>query len=132
MLILFTERRVKLIDKLPLKWYIYCNIGFNVYFLQNNSREVLLMKNSVIKKLCPEDSAYKFRPDTDKLFQLPEGSFSYAGIIDKEIRHIENKYLLNADTWALFVNQFRSNVDDDLAWRCEYWGKMMRGACFTY
>lgn len=132
MLILFTERRAKLIDKTPLKWYIYCNIGFNVYFWQNNSREVLSMKNSVIKKLCPEDSAYKFRPDTDKLFQLPEGSFSYAGIIDKEIRHIENKYLLNADTWALFVNQFRSNVDDDLAWRCEYWGKMMRGACFTY
>ncbi len=91
------------------------------------------MKNNVIKSLCPENSAYKHRPDTDALFQLPYGSYSYSGIIDKEIRHIENKHLLDADTWALFVNQFRSPVDTpDRAWRGEYWGKMMRGACFTY
>ncbi len=90
------------------------------------------MANSVIKNLCPENSAYKYRPDTDVLFQLPAGSYNYSGVIDREIRHIEKAHLMNPKTWALFVNQFRSNVDDDGAWRCEYWGKMMRGACFTY
>lgn len=36
--------------------------------------------------------------------------------------------------WAVFVHQFRiGDVDDrDEGWRGEYWGKMMRGACFTY
>ena len=33
----------------------------------------------------------------------------------------------------LFAEQFKSNVDDPThAWRIEYWGKMMRGASFTY
>jgi len=91
------------------------------------------MKNSAIKSVCTEDSAYKYRPDTDALFQLPHGSYNYSGVIDKTIRHVENIQLMDPKTWALFVNQFRSEVDDpNRAWRCEYWGKMMRGACYTY
>ncbi len=91
------------------------------------------MQNAVINSLYNENSAYKYRPQTDVLFKLPQGSFSYKGIIDKEIRHVE-KYLLDAELWAVFVNQFRSASDEeyDGRWRGEYWGKAMRGACFTY
>ncbi len=32
--------------------------------------------------------------------------------------------------WATFVQQFRTEVDSEKrAWRSEYWGKVMRGAC---
>lgn len=57
----------------------------------------------------------------------------YNGIFDRYARFIEEKQLLNREYWRLFVEQYRSNVDDhDLGWRCEYFGKMMRGASLTY
>ena len=34
--------------------------------------------------------------------------------------------------WERFVQQFKEDSDYDAGWRCEYWGKMMRGACFVY
>ncbi len=36
------------------------------------------------------------------------------------------------DLWVRFVQQFREDADHEGGWRGEYWGKMMRGACFTY
>ena len=57
----------------------------------------------------------------------------YNGIFDRYARFIEEKQLLNREYWRLFVEQYRSNVDDaDAGWRCEYFGKMMRGASLTY
>ena len=45
---------------------------------------------------------------------------------------IENQ-LLDAEKWALFVEQFRLKPDgENYGWRGEYWGKMMRGASLTY
>ncbi len=90
--------------------------------------------NNNLREVCPENSAYKFRPDTDVLFKMPVGAFNYSGIIDATIKHIENIQLLQPDTWALFVRQFNGSYPDSerRAWRGEYWGKMMRGACFTY
>lgn len=33
----------------------------------------------------------------------------------------------------MFVEQYRTFPDDqNLGWKCEYWGKMMRGSVFTY
>ena len=40
--------------------------------------------------------------------------------------------MLRPELWERFVNQFRFDADFDGGWRCEYWGKMMRGACMTY
>ena len=41
--------------------------------------------------------------------------------------------LLNKSLWNSFVNVFKTKEDsEDLRWRCEYWGKMMRGACLCY
>ena len=78
--------------------------------------------------------ARKNRRNTD-IFFFPElVSQSYSGKAADAARLIEADQLMDPALWALFVAQFRiGNVDDhDLGWRIEYWGKMMRGACFTY
>ena len=79
-------------------------------------------------------TAYENRKKTDA-FAAPEiGAGKYSGAIADTIAYIEREQLTDPALWALFVEQFRiGNVDDwDLGWRGEYWGKMMRGACFTY
>ena len=90
--------------------------------------------NRTINDFCAEKSAYAPRKNTDTFFQLPAGSNVFTGALMDSIRYIEKIQLLDADLWKLFVNQFRQgSVDDsDRGWRCEYWGKMMRGGCFTY
>jgi len=79
-------------------------------------------------------TAYENRIGTDKFFTPADGSTAYTGYAADSIGYIENAQLLDPALWALFVEQFRiGNVDDhDNGWRGEYWGKMMRGACFTY
>ncbi len=57
----------------------------------------------------------------------------YTGYVDKMIRFIESFRLSDPILWKRFVEQFRLHSDTaDFGWRGEYWGKMMRGACFTY
>lgn len=79
-------------------------------------------------------TAYDNRQKTDVFFDPAPGSAEYTGQLSDAVRYIEGVQLLDPALWALFVEQFRiGNVDDhDLGWRSEYWGKMMRGACFTY
>ena len=81
--------------------------------------------NNNIKSVCPDNSAYKFRPETDVLFKMPAGAFKYSGIIDTTIKFIEDIQLIQPETWALFVKQFKGTYPDDahLAWRGEYWEK---------
>ena len=79
-------------------------------------------------------TAHAKRLKTDT-FLLPEpGAQSYGGAVGKALKWVEKETLLDPKLWAVFVEQFRiGDVDDaDLGWRSEYWGKMMRGACFTY
>lgn len=56
----------------------------------------------------------------------------YHGIIDKSVHYIEEMQLLRTDLWKRFVQQFKEDADYEAGWRGEYWGKMMRGACFVY
>lgn len=56
----------------------------------------------------------------------------YNGIIDKSVSFIEEMQLLRTDLWCRFVQQFKEDADYEGGWRGEYWGKMMRGACFVY
>ncbi|MGN1346110.1 MAG: beta-L-arabinofuranosidase domain-containing protein [Eubacteriales bacterium] len=51
-----------------------------------------------------------------------------------ELDKLTRIQLYDTRAWAKFVNLFKHpGVDDhDRGWRGEYWGKMMRGACFTY
>ncbi|MBR7077316.1 MAG: glycoside hydrolase family 127 protein, partial [Clostridia bacterium] len=79
-------------------------------------------------------TAHAKRLKTDTFHLLEPGAQSYGGAVGKALKWVEKETLLDPKLWAVFVEQFRiGDVDDaDLGWRSEYWGKMMRGACFTY
>ena len=52
------------------------------------------------------------------------------GIFDESVKFIERNQLCDVELWKKFVNQYRIQIDGIQGiWRCEYWGKMMRGAC---
>lgn len=59
-------------------------------------------------------------------------NYKYNGFIDKTMKFAEKEQLLKPELWRRFVQQFREDSDYDAGWRGEYWGKMMRGACFVY
>lgn len=59
-------------------------------------------------------------------------SYKFNGILDKSVHYIEDFQLLRVDLWKRFVQQFKEDADYEGGWRGEYWGKMMRGACFVY
>lgn len=70
---------------------------------------------------------------TDRMFYDAEIACYYRGFLDGAIRYVEEFQLLDPILWRRFVEQFRTAADDaDNGWRGEYWGKMMRGACFVY
>ena len=73
------------------------------------------------------------RLSTDKFFIDYNNTFSFTEITHKTMTFTEDYQLLKEDLWVDFVNQFRDRIDGpDAGWRGEYWGKMMRGACFVY
>lgn len=79
-----------------------------------------------------KNSANFPRLNCDKLFVDYHNTYTYSGIIDKTFTFIEDFQLLNSTLWRRFVQQFHEDADYDAGWRGEYWGKMMRGACFVY
>ncbi len=84
-------------------------------------------------KLYKERSANYPRLATDKLFADYKNEFKFTGYMDDTIKFVEDFQLLDPELWKRFVNQFREDTDGtDGGWRGEYWGKMMRGAAFTY
>ena len=73
------------------------------------------------------------RLNTDKYFIDYSNTFAFNEITHKTMRFTEDYQLLKEDLWVDFVNQFRDRIDGpDAGWRGEYWGKMMRCACFVY
>ncbi len=68
----------------------------------------------------------------NKFNTVSDNEYSYTGVIDDAIKYIEDFQLLSEELWARFVQQFREDADFEGGWRGEYWGKMMRGACFVY
>lgn len=72
------------------------------------------------------------RNDTDKFFEISVEK-NFKGCLDSSLKLVTDMQLRDADMWRLFVEQFRTNPDvQDAGWRGEFWGKMMRGACFVY
>ncbi len=64
---------------------------------------------------------------------LSPGSAQYEGISKDMLTFTMQHQLMDAGTWQSFVQVYRADSDDeDMGWRCEYWGKMMRGAVLTY
>lgn len=80
-----------------------------------------------------EHSANYKRLETDCLFVDFEQRAEFEGCIEKAFRFIHDEQLMNTALWKRFAAQFRDCIDSEKgAWRGEYWGKMMRGACFVY
>ena len=76
---------------------------------------------------------YAPRLKTDTLFEAPRGSFDYSGEYDRAARFVEAHQSKNKTLWVSFVEQFRLQVDqNDGGWSGEFYGKMMRGACWIY
>ena len=72
------------------------------------------------------------RNNTDVFFDIGSNK-KFGGILDKNLKFIQKIQLKDINAWKNFVHQFRINPDDaDAGWRGEFWGKMMRGACFVY
>ncbi len=70
--------------------------------------------------------------DSRLKFAVP-GEIRPYGYCGEMIDYTIEDQLTDSDTWALLVDQFRRREDgDNLGWRGEYWGKMMRGASLTY
>ena len=69
----------------------------------------------------------------NQLRYLGFGEAKYRGAADDYVRFTMDHQLMDAATWRSFVEVFRHDSDvEDRGWRCEYWGKMMRGAALTY
>ncbi len=85
-----------------------------------------------MRELYKNNTANYPRLKTDIFFADYDNEYKYTGFIDETIKFIEDFQLLRDDLWLRFVQQFREDADYEDGWRGEYWGKMMRGACFTY
>ena len=69
----------------------------------------------------------------DKRIRTAWNEFKFDGILNETFDFVENTQLLREDLWNKFVTQFIEKSDStDAGWRGEFWGKMMRGACFVY
>ncbi|MBR5110236.1 MAG: glycoside hydrolase family 127 protein [Clostridia bacterium] len=69
----------------------------------------------------------------DRFQFLEPGAYAFSGVCREYLDFTLNRQLLSPETWANFVRVFTEDSDDaDRGWRCEYWGKMMRGACLCY
>lgn len=67
--------------------------------------------------------------EKDKFLYNPVADAKFGGIFEKILKFTEENQIKDVDLWKKFVYQFKFNSDDhDNGWRCEYWGKMMRGA----
>ena len=64
---------------------------------------------------------------------VKSGKLEYQGFVESLFSFINEKQLMNGSLWKKFVDVFHEKQDsDDLRWRGEYWGKMMRGASICY
>lgn len=83
-------------------------------------------------ELYKQNTANFPRLNSDVYFADYNNDYNYNNFIDENMRFVESKQLLISELWNRFVYQFCQDSDYDGGWRGEYWGKMMRGACFVY
>ena len=74
----------------------------------------------------------------DKIYAL-DARYQINGVMHDVFDFVRNKQLMDPPLWKKFVAQFQPWVDirdrekpEFGGWRCEYWGKMMRGAAWVY
>lgn len=89
------------------------------------------MKNSEKTMLNNEFTITSF--DRDVLLCNDLCRAHFGGDMAELIRFMYRHQIKDVTLWKRFVHQFTFNSDDDrYGWRCEYWGKMMRGAAAVY
>ncbi len=71
--------------------------------------------------------------NTDKLMGVEKLDLSLSGDIDRLCKFVKEYQIYDRALWTRFVSVFTypSDVGNN-GWRCEYWGKMMRGAASVY
>ena len=68
-----------------------------------------------------------FRPD------CRVSGLALKGILDDSVSFVLGNQLKNREHWHKFCEVFSTKEDQkDEGWRCEYFGKLMRGACLIY
>ncbi len=73
------------------------------------------------------------RKNTDTLFGLWDADMAYSGTYDQATRFVMEHQSKRTVLWQTFVEQFRLQSDSaDGGWNGEFFGKMMRGACWVY
>ena len=76
---------------------------------------------------------YEPRRSTDRIFRDPDARFLYDGVYDGIVKFVQSHQVKNTALWVSFVEQFKLQVDsEDHGWSGEFYGKMMRGACWVY
>ena len=57
---------------------------------------------------------------------------SFSGVANEAAVFLEEKFLCDVPLWRAFVDVFRTKADSERrGWKCEFFGKMMRGACLV-
>lgn len=92
------------------------------------------MNHPSILQVYKDKTAYAPHKNTDALFMIENGDRHFSGALKRALGFITKKQLMDVPLWKLFVHQFEMGNSDDhnVGWRCEYWGKMMRGASMVY
>ncbi len=67
-----------------------------------------------------------------KVSYLQNGAINASGIMDRAMQFVLSKQLKDRTMWEKTVEVFNTHQDEDDAWRGEYFGKLMRGAVWTY
>lgn len=82
---------------------------------------------------CTACSKAKTLEENFRVQNIADGSMNYDGFYKKLMDFTLNQQLLNRDMWKQFVDVYRTHEDSEKnMWRCEYWGKTMRGAVLCY
>ncbi len=55
---------------------------------------------------------------------------AFVGVFDQAVKYVCENQLYNKNLWRKFALQYSFSPDNGGSWKGEYWGKMMRGACY--
>ncbi len=86
-----------------------------------------------MRTIYKENDANFPRLKTDRLFVDFDANYNWTGNADDLIRFVERIQLKDVHLWRTVVRQFSFPSDSpDNGWRGEFFGKLMRGACFVW
>lgn len=76
----------------------------------------------ISNRISEIENARKYWQDSSMRVRL-------GGVFADAVRFLERNQICEVDLWKKIVEVYRTKTDsNDNLWRCEYWGKMMRGA----